>query len=380
GIVRSGYAQLRHARFVLLRIDHAEQARVWLRGLLDAGGITDARSPERRQAANLALTAAGLERLGVRPDTLGGFSAEFVEGIVTPHRSRLLGDEGASAPQAWEWGGPGNDPVHAILLLYAAEEPLLETHLAAHIERLRQSGLHDVWRLPTEPLPRNGEPREHFGFRDGIGQPRIRGFGDDQPAGNTLAPGEILFGHPDEAGERPAGPTHPGAAELGREGSYLVVRQLRQDVAAFWRFVAERATDPHDRLRIAARMVGRWPSGAPLVKAPVRKHPPLHEEEKKLERDNDFGYQSLDPYGFSCPLGSHIRRANPRDSVVPDEPELSLRISNRHRILRRGRIYGPPVDESMDPARMIPRILADGGSRLSAVRWAEQHAVDDLLG
>jgi len=132
-------------------------------------------------------------------------------------------------------------------------------------------------------------------------------------------------------------PTGSGQVDLGRNGSYLVLRQLEQDVEGFWRFLgqATRApdgADDHGRtIALAAKMVGRWPSGAPLVKAPDRDAP-------ALGGDNDFGYRG-DPLGLACPLGAHIRRVNPRDSLDP-EPAASLDATGRHRLLRRGRRYG----------------------------------------
>jgi Dyp-type peroxidase family len=141
-----------------------------------------------------------------------------------------------------------------------------------------------------------------------------------------------------------------GWRDLGRNGSYLVFRQLSQDVARFWNFVdtvarANGAGDPDARVRLAAKMVGRWPSGAPLVKSPDRDDP-------SLKRDNNFSYAASDPHGFACPIGAHIRRCNPRDSLG-DDPDMARAAANRHRLLRRGRLYGdriadPLVDDGQE--------------------------------
>jgi Dyp-type peroxidase family len=141
-------------------------------------------------------------------------------------------------------------------------------------------------------------------------------------------PGCLLL--PDPAGS--------GAVDFGRNGSYLVFRQLEQDVEGFWQFVdaatrrADGSPDSGGGAALAAKMVGRWPSGAPLVKAPDHDAPALAE-------DNDFAYRD-DPRGLACPIGAHVRRANPRDSLGP-EPAASLDASDRHRLLRRARSYGP---------------------------------------
>ncbi len=144
----------------------------------------------------------------------------------------------------------------------------------------------------------------------------------------------------------------PALRDLGKDGSYLVFRQLKQDVAGFWNSLAERSADVLDRvpacIGLAAKMVGRWPSGAPLVKAPTADDPALAD-------DNDFMYfRSEDADGLKCPIGSHLRRSNPRDALDPvPGSDRSIDVGKRHRIIRRGRAYGPPLAPSMDPADMI---------------------------
>jgi Dyp-type peroxidase family len=126
-------------------------------------------------------------------------------------------------------------------------------------------------------------------------------------------------------------------ADFGRNGTFMVMRQLEQNVGEFDRFVA--ASVPlEERQRFAAQMVGRWRSGAALV---------LHDEQggysqRALEAENDFGYHREDRHGFRCPIGAHIRRANPRDSLAEGlgiTPEEAQQIVDQHRILRRGRVY-----------------------------------------
>jgi len=141
----------------------------------------------------------------------------------------------------------------------------------------------------------------------------------------------------------PRDPAGSGQADLGRNGSYLVLRQLEQDVVGFWRFLGDAthgaggAAGSGARLALAAKMVGRWPSGAPLVLAPDADDP-------SLGGANDFGYFAEDRRGTRCPIGAHIRRANPRDSLDPRPgSQASIDVGKRHRILRRGREYGPPI-------------------------------------
>ena len=130
-----------------------------------------------------------------------------------------------------------------------------------------------------------------------------------------------------------------GGRDLGRNGSYLIFRQVAQDVADFWRFLdgatrqSNGQSNPEARDRLGAKFVGRQKSGAPLVEAPETDRP-------ELGNHNDFGYARRDPHGFACPFGAHTRRANPRDSIGDDPEEALVRV-RRHRLLRRGRSYGP---------------------------------------
>ncbi len=201
---------------------------------------------------------------------------------------------------------------------------------------------------------------EHFGFRDGISQPVIAGLSQTETLLDTIQPGEILLGYTNEYNlytERPlldsdADPkgllprdvSNSGKKDLGRNGSYLVFRQLYQDVQGFWQFLDHTVKGSGDgsnadaRTKLAAKFIGRWPSGAPLVKTPDYDDP-------TLAGSNDFGYYQTDPYGYNCPIGAHIRRANPRDSLDPQPgSKKSIDIGKRHRILRRGREYGMPIN------------------------------------
>ena len=322
GLFARGYGALTSAAFLLLKVEDAAAAR---RSLGEAVDVTGAEDRRPSQAVNVAFTSSGLERLGLAPEELARFSNEFVAGMTTPHRARILGDVGENAPATWDWGGP-HSPVDAVLLLYARD--------AASLAALEQvpAGFSLVRRLGTADL----DGIEPFGFRDGISQPFVEGLGKSGPAEQTVRAGEFLLGYENEYGQTTDEP-------LLRNGSYLVFRQLRQDVSGFWRFADEATrrpdggSDPEARLRLAARMVGRWPSGAPLALAPDADDPSLADA-------NDFGYHGDDRRGTRCPVGSHVRRSNPRDSLDPDPgSERSFEINRRHRIVRRGREYGPQL-------------------------------------
>ncbi|WP_329191909.1 MULTISPECIES: Dyp-type peroxidase [unclassified Streptomyces] len=351
GLVARGYSALESACFLLLTVDDPVVARSALGRLALLATSGSAEPPE--SALNLAFTSEGMRRLGLDPSELDGFSHEFVSGMTDPNRSRLLGDVGENAPSHWRWGGPDSPPVDVLALLYARDEGRLD-RLESQVRHdvLAGGGLTEAVRLGTSRLT----DREPFGFRDGISQPLVEGLSKATADDDAVKAGEFVLGYANEYGlltDRPLlpaacdtfgllprAPDGGGAADFGRNGSYLVFRQLRQDVAGFHRYLEEAtrhpdgADDPEAREVLAARMVGRWRSGAPLVHAPLRDAP-------SLGSDNDFGYFATDPEGLSCPLGAHVRRANPRDSLDPRPGSAqSVAIGRRHRILRRGRAYG----------------------------------------
>jgi Dyp-type peroxidase family len=354
GLVARGYGTLRAATFVLLRIDDPAAARAWL-GVM-AGEVATAERADRSEAMHVALTHSGLRGLGLPEGSMTGFPDEFASGMTTDHRRRILSDVGESAPERWRWGGPAN-PVDAVLLLYAEDQAGLGNLVDRHAgpAALRLAGLAEVERLDTSPLTGT----EPFGFRDGISQPLIAELGPPDRPGpplHTVRAGEFVLGYQNQYGQVAESPSvaaaddpdrvlprtgEPERADLGRNGSYLVLRQLAQDIDGFRRFVDQASrgdgqADPDAGTRLAAKMVGRWPNGAPLTRSPERPADDLAEV-------NDFGYADEDAAGLGCPLGAHIRRANPRDGLDPDAgPEQSLQSVNRHRLLRRGRAYGDP--------------------------------------
>jgi Dyp-type peroxidase family len=348
GLVARGYGGLTEARFHLIGFETASAARTWVGRVIPAITPADARPAKR--AAHVAFTASGLEKLGLEISAIQGFSNEFLDGMTTTHRSRILGDLGEDSPENWRWGGPQNPPVDAVLLLYGREGRelvMLEDELLAE----RTNGVSVIARLETS----DQQGQEPFGFRDGISQPLIEGLSRKGSPETTVRFGEFVLGYPNEYGRYtdrplldpqadPGGslPIEPetGRPDLGRNGSYLVFRQMSQDVRGFWRFLDSVTRDaggtpqPERRVRLAAKMVGRWPSGAPLTLAPDH-------DDGALLGANDFGYHEHDQEGSRCPIGAHIRRANPRDSLDPDPGSASsYAINRRHRILRRGREYG----------------------------------------
>ena len=364
GIILRGYPELPEACFVMLKIldNKVSQTRSWLARLADH--VTNANSSTtRRCAIQLAITHEGLRILGLTRHTQ--FPCEFEEGIATRRRSRVLGDLNSSAPNHWLWGNTST-PVHLALMLYAERSHLGRLY-ACYKRNFKVAGLVEVVKLASCTLP---GAKEHFGFVDGISQPILSGTNRarGKAAAGIVAAGEFILGYKNAYDRYTESPSIPafldpndhlttladGRRDFGRNGSYLVFRQLAQDVKGFWEFLDKKTktgehSDPLERDRIAAKMVGRWRSGASLMRCPDRDVGGAH--------DNDFRYVDSvtglgDPFGHKCPLGAHVRRTNPRDSVFPGTSYL-ITDSKKHRILRRGRPYGPPVAESMTPCDIL---------------------------
>lgn len=356
-LVFSGYKS-KPASCVLLLEFGQEEGRAWLGRILTRVTSADSATDPEMISYNLAFTAAGLCRLGLDEASLAGFSSEFLQGMAHPERARALGDLGEDAPENWEFGA-GERPVHAILFLYAAALPKLR----AELERLRQS--FDRFEIQSREiatfLPADG--REHFGFCMGMSEPGLTRR-DRRRGREPIALGEFLLGHRNAFGERSVGPSvpvlrstrelppytdDPRRLDFGLNGSYLVLRKLQQDVPSFWNHAQATAklTSTDQTLTAAARWIGRWPNGASLL---------LHPDEPSLgarATEHPFDYRELDALGARCPLGSHVRRAHPRDELGPGR--------RRHRLLRRGRLYGPRLDFPASGAITTPEDAQERG-------------------
>jgi Dyp-type peroxidase family len=369
GLLVRGYKEHFFSCFSLLRFGSQPHeiaaTKRWLAGL----DVKDATSERADQYVNIAFTHGGLERLGCPPAILSGFSDEFCGGMTAPHRARILGDSGANAPEMWGWGNDA-ESVDAVLLVYAREAAQLAACYDSLTAAFPACGIRQVKKIDTCRL--RDDNKEHFGFHDGIASPTIEGLGGRGIA-SSLPPvkaGEFILGYENEyqrfttrpVVDRVFDPKHllkpdvegSGGVDFGRNGSYLVFRQLYQDVHGFWSFIDQAAGKlqgagaARGRSWLAAKMIGRWQSGAPLVLAPERDDPALASKD-------DFVYRAGDADGIACPIGAHVRRTNPRDAFMLVNAADSMALSNRHRLLRRGRSYGPALAESMTPEEVLAR-------------------------
>lgn len=381
GLVRTGFGQMTQGCYYLLTIAGAAAARAWLRTVSDK--INNAVGPSAKApgdewqtdcAMQVAFTYQGLQKLGVPKNTEEGFSVEFLSSMSgEKNRSRRLGDVGKDAPEGWAWGGPGNVPDVLVMLFSKGD---LDRWKPAVKGALWADAFHELACLDTGHLPGDIEP---FGFKDGLSQPKVDWMQMRQPPtedldfGNLVAVGEFLLGYQNEYKkftERPlidakddpknilaAADGEKGRRDFGLNGTYLVFRDLVQDVSGFWQFL-DKQTDGNREAReqLGAAFVGRTIEGQPLAPLSDTPIPGIDLDDAPYNR---FTYDD-DPAGRRCPIGAHVRRANPRTADFPPgtkglwkrlsttlglkapEPKEDLVSSARfHRILRRGREYGP---------------------------------------
>ena len=383
GLLRFGYGKLTQACFLLLRIDDPEAVSPWLQ----QAPVTTAeiQTPPPSRALQLAFTAQGLRKFRLADEVINNFSAEFISGMTgEDNRSRRLGDVGDNAPDKWLWGSSNSLP-DMVALIYAVPSLFNEWQNAIE-SQIRSSGCTVMQYLTTNDMG-NIEP---FGFADGVSSPVVDWERSRDPSGDKLAYenvamlGEFVLGYPNEYGRYTIRPTlenscadlpdaeeSPEVKDLGRNGTYLVIRQIDQDVHGFWRFLHEQTGGNSNHAQeLAEQFVGRRMSGESLLppsdKAISGVGPAIDDI-----RQNQFTFDS-DPQGVSCPFGAHIRRANPRNADLPFETPKSFlgrlsrilaldrvlgkdlgdihtdRVASTrfHRLIRRGREYGPTLSQN----------------------------------
>jgi Dyp-type peroxidase family len=365
---------------------------------------------------NIAFTFAGLKKLESPALKLDDFKdAAFKAGLLArsttadgdlgdPVGSGQLGD-----PAGWVVGGKDSEP-DVVLILGGDTRDHLNREVSELVAtlfprtdaggQLVGSGAEIIFRQDGDTLKPPLTGHEHFGFRDGISQPGVRGRlpdgsfltpsqnplddGQGKPGQDLLWPGEFVFGYPgqdgakdvSEPGTDPLKSKTRGAPEFARNGSMLVFRRLRQNVGRFHRFLQSMAAQFQvDEDLVGARMVGRWTSGAPAVVTPAQDDIALAQNDC---RNNNFEYDTPDdtpttrppvpgdctgvtpppndPTGAKVPFDGHIRKAYPRNDRNPAIPEIGESTTQTHRLLRRGIPFGEqssstahrPVDDDAE--------------------------------
>jgi deferrochelatase/peroxidase EfeB len=354
GLILRGYG-MPAVRHLILRVENAVAARRFLGALADGGRlpqVTSAKEWDVKPVSclNVSLTFEGLRALELREDSLASFPEEFAQGAASRAPERGEPDDGS--PIRWACG-LGSGDVHVLFTISGVSAASIAGASDALATAFAETGaLRELSHCDGHVFPANfatpGRLLVHFSYSDGFSQPVIEGaptagLPDHLPPAPA---GEFLLGYPSQ---------HPGftypvpaPAELGLNGSFGVLHILRQDVEAFEGFLSETSRALGiDKEKLAAKVLGRWRNGVPLVLSPDTDSP---EPPIATERYNDFDYTPSDypgaiddARGYRCPVGSHIRRANPRSHRVAGGS------GHLHRIIRRGLPYGPPYDSTMPP-------------------------------
>lgn len=372
------------ARYFFLAVTDAAKAKTALKQVIPLVTSAEEWDEKPEYTFNLAFNYNGLAALGVSADALALFVPEFQKGMKS--QAGILGDTGVSSPSNWEPALAGSN-LHIMVALYSKTSDARESQSTQLRNAITESG--GLLLLYEQDCAVLTEGREHFGFEDGMSQPSVAGDGlKNMPGQGTpqsdgtwkpLQPGEFVLGYPDEAGEQI---TAKGPHDLRINGSYLVVRKLKQNVTQFRTFIQQTAdqyfgdTSAAMQEQIAAKMIGRWRSGAPMSLTPEKDDPTLAADES---RNNDFRF-GKDPVGYGCPRGSHIRRCNPRDAL-----DGTSTVVRRHRMMRRGIAYGPMLppgakDDGVDRGLFFVAAVADIQRQFQFVQqqWVNRGDFADL--
>jgi len=327
-----------HARFVHVSLESATAGRTFLENILPL--VTSAEIwPDQKPSAtlNVAISASGLRVLAVPQGTLSTFPDEFMQGMND--RAVVLGDIDESSPEKWDevW----KSDVDVLISLYAQTEAGREQHYSQIKTLAEECGVRLCSYQDANKLRIDGQfcDKEHFGFKDGIGQPEFKHSHSRHTAGDgkfakhggwePLETGDFLIGYGNEAKEIEA---YPQPILFSKNGTYLVYRKLEQDVSGFREYTKQQGEKyPGGEEKLKAKFLGRWSDGTPLALSPDKPDPSISGSADKI---NDFRYGD-DPEGLKCPIGAHCRRANPRDAL-----KFKDNMTDRRRIIRRGISYG----------------------------------------
>jgi Dyp-type peroxidase family len=345
GFVLRGY-NMPVARFLFVELIAAQGPEFigHLVNFITSGKRWDYRKPS--STVNVAFTSKGLENLRLPTATLLSFPAEFLQGMK--ERAAILGDNGLNSPQNWDsmWT---EGRIHAWIGVFAMSTEKLIDRCSELIELMKSSGGGVLvgWQdAASIVIDGKATTKEHFGFTDGFGNPDYLGVErNSQPGQGKLSPdgswsplaiGELLLGYQDEAQELPVAPI---PAQFAKNGTFMVFRKLHQNIATFRRYLDEHGSRyGGGKEKLAAKMIGRWRDGTPVELSPER---PDFAIAQDPNQSTNFTYGN-DAVGTRCPIGAHIRRANPRDAFG-----FSGRLVNRRRITRRSMPYGAFVPEGV---------------------------------
>lgn len=378
-----------HVTLLLIQFGDVMASRAWLEHLTPQIATTqkvaafNARFSSARRASagedpgtykatwlGVSFTYEGLRFLSseqpVFPKVPVGTTIEaFVQGPY--ERALALGDTDDSDPKHWLFGNDHDRTVHAVLTIAADERGDLDTALRRQREAIAAARALVVFEQEGATLPGARKGKEHFGFKDGVSEPGVRGFDPEDPqrpgyvkghlGTRLIEAGEFVIGEPPAPKHSPDTYARKDMPAWMDNGSFQVLRRLEQDVPGWWAQVDQCLRQLKDQKVVsqsttgewlAARMVGRWRSGASVAKCPVK---PTNTPD--AVPDNDFDYAG-DPDGYGTPLFSHLRKSNPRAGLVVGGEPVKEVFMDARRIMRRGVPYGKPFDPTSDDEGNAP--------------------------
>lgn len=315
----------------------------------------------------VAITYSGLVGLGVPDASLQSFPDAFREGMAA--RADKLRDHGPADPKNWDQPF-GTGRIHIAVSIFSDSEEKWQR--AMETARRQFQGLSGVTIVLMQDFGAQPGDLNPLGYKDGIGQPSVEGSGVDPLPGQgpAIKAGEFILGYPGEAGVPLA---MPEPVELGRNGTFVALRKYQSRVGAFNRFLKANGETEAERELLAAKLVGRWRSGAPLTLAPTKDDPVLGADPR---RNDDFDYAD-DPKGKEVPFGCHTRRMNPRDTEMYQLTDVKV-----HRIIRRSTGYGAPYDPDAISARddEVPRgiyFIGISAKAMATIEFLQQEWIND---
>ncbi|ACK71272.1 peroxidase [Gloeothece citriformis PCC 7424] len=349
GLIVRGY-NMNVVRYFVLCVNDATKAKEFIGDLVNGESlkITSAEqwNIKPSHCLNIGFTFEGLKALDLRDDVNEAFKHRNYEAFRKSAIAQApgIGDTGENDPKNWKNGLDKQDKAHILLFLLAEDHDTLSQKSVELRDKFEKQEIQELGYFDgAKLLDQDGKPSDmiHFGYRDGIAQPRVEGFpakdgipDDGQP---VIPAHEFVLIHTTKPPYAPYKVPQP--LILGENGSFAAFRVLEQNVVAFEKFLQDHKKDI-DPETLAAKMCGRWRNGVPLDLSPEKDQlePPV-----TYAQFNSFDYQD-DPDGLKCPIGSHIRRNNPRNTLKV-EADINLR-----RLIRRGIPYGPPYNpQSSDP-------------------------------
>jgi Dyp-type peroxidase family len=320
-----------HGVNVFLEVQNPQSGKEFLRDILPY--ITTAQNWWDNEDAWLAVafTYEGLKQLGLPPSTLQSFPEAFKEGMAA--RNEKLMDVNENTPEKWDAVFKATNNHIAVSIAAKSKEDLNSKKATALqiLEKHKGIKLHFQADFDT-PIEGNFN---HFGYRDGISNPEVEGSGAEQlnTKERPIKAGEFILGYPNEVGSRYP---MPQPLEFAKNGTFVIFRKYQSHVAAFNKYLQENASSKDEQELVAAKMIGRWRSGAPLNLCPFKDNAALGGDTSK---NNDFNFAN-DPTGKLLPFSSHMRRMNPRDTKMTVMSDVNL-----HRIIRKGVGFGPVLPD-----------------------------------